>query len=70
MLQLGPLVVRLVRGMFTPLPGHIRTRLNVPRNAILASTSTIACTPRDGSKILSLYVVYLCVLFIEQQMVT
>ena len=22
------------RGMFAPLPGHIRTRLNVPRNAI------------------------------------
>ena len=45
-------------------------RLNVPRNAILASTPIIACTPRDGSKILSLYVVYLCVLLIEQQMVT
>ena len=51
-------------------PGHIRTRLNVPCNAISASTTIIARTPCDGSKILSLYVVYLCVLFIEQQMVT
>ena len=56
--------------MFTPFPGHIRTRLNVPRNAISASTLIIARTPCDGSKILSLYVVYLCVLFIEQQLVT
>ena len=56
--------------MFTPFPGHVRTRLNVPRNAISASTPIIACTTCDGSKILSLYVVYLCVLFIEQQMVT
>ena len=56
--------------MFTPFPGHIRTRLNVPRNAISASNPSIACTPCDGSKILSLYVVYLCALFKEQQMVT
>ena len=40
------------------------------RNAISASTPSIARTPCDGSKILSLYVVYLCVLFIEQQIVT
>ena len=70
MLQLLPLVVRLVRGMFTPFPGHIRTRLNVPRNAISASTPIIAHNPCDGSKIISLYVVYPCVLYIEQQMVT
>ena len=56
--------------MFTPLPGHIRMRLNMPRNAISASTPIIARTPCDGSKRLSLYVLYLCVLFIEQQMVT
>ena len=56
--------------MFTPFPEHVRTRLNVPRNAISASTPIIARTPCDGSKILSLYVVYLCVLFIQQQMVT
>ena len=55
--------------MFKPFPGHIRTRLNVPRNAISASTPSIARTPCDGSKILSLYVVYLCVLFLEQQIV-
>ena len=59
MLQLGPLVVRQVRGMFTLFPGHIRTRLNVPRNAISASTLSIAHTPCDGSKIISLYVAYL-----------
>ena len=64
--------MRLVRGMFTPFPGHIRTRLNVPRNAMSASTPSIARTgtPCDGLKILSLYVVYLCVLFMEQQIVT
>ena len=56
--------------MFKPFPVHIRTRLNVPRNAISASTPSIARTPCDGSKILSLYVVYLCVLFLEQQIVT
>ena len=56
--------------MFTPFPGHIRTRLNVPRDAISASTPIIVRTTCDGSKILSLYVIYLCVLFIEQQMVT
>ena len=56
--------------MFKPFPGHIRTRLNVPRNAISASTPSIARTPCDGSKILSLYVVYLCVLFLKQQIVT
>ena len=54
------------------LSGHIRTRLSMPRNAISALTPSIARTPCGGSKILSLqaYVVYLCVLFIEQQMVT
>ena len=56
--------------MLTPFPGHVQTRLNVPRNAISPSTPIIARTPCDGSKILSLYVVYLCVLFIEQHMVT
>ena len=56
--------------MFKPFPGHIRTRLNVPRNAISASTPSIARTPCDGSKILSLYAVYLCVLFLDQQIVT
>ena len=56
--------------MFTPFPGHVRTRLNVPRNAISASTPIIVRTPCDGSKILSLYVVYLSLLFIQQQMVT
>ena len=56
--------------MFTPFPGHVRTRLNVPRNAISASTPIIARTPCDGSKIFFLYVVYLCALFIVQEMVT
>ena len=56
--------------MFTPFPGHVRTRLNVPRNVISASTPIIAHNPCDGSKILSLYVVYLCVLFIVQEMVS
>ena len=64
------LVVRLVLGMFTPFPGHIRTCLNEPPNAISVLTPIIALTPCDGSKKLSLYLVYLCVLFIEQQMVT
>ena len=51
--------MRQVRGMFTSFPGHIRTRLNVPRNAISASALSIARTPCDGSKIISLYVAYL-----------
>ena len=48
---------KVSRGMFTPFPEHIGTSLNVPRNAISASTPNIARTPCDGSKILSLYVV-------------
>ena len=40
--------------MFTPFPEHIRTRLNVPRNAISAPTLMIARTPCDGLKILFL----------------
>ena len=52
------------------LPGACPNAFEHARNAISASTPIIARTPCDGSKILSLYVVYRCVLFIEQHMVS